>query len=579
MGSPERRPLAIIAAVFPKVAILCGGRERGCQEHSRSIPKPLIEIGGKPILWHVIQIYLAQGFRRFVLLTGYQAELIERIRGGESSGRPDAAIECVDDWARDSDRRAAARCGTGARPASASASPTPTASPTSICTRCSPTMRGIGPSDDDRRAARAPVRRRRAERRRPRTRIRREASQRALDQRRLLLLRALRARAARPRLDVLEREPLERLAAGGELRAYRHEGFWDCMDTYKDASCSTTCGRGRRAVEVCGLSGRSVLVTGAYGLLGGWLVKALLEARCAGDPSCAATSRRARRCSAMGLEARSQTSSTATSAPTAGRAGAGRVRGRQRLPPRCADVVGDRQPVADVDVRDEHPRHVAAARGVPAPRRRAGDRGLLRQGLRRHAELPYREDHRAAAPLSLRRLEGRDGPARPLLLAHVAAAGRGHAVREPVRRRRHQRLAADARGRSRRARRAGAGGPLRRLARARLPVRRGRRRRPTWRSGPRLGRRRRAGGEAFNAGGGEPAPGARRGRADLPAGRHGRASRTSAAAARRAARSTASGSISPSSAADRLGADTSHSRTVSGGRSPGSGRMGPSPHF
>jgi glucose-1-phosphate cytidylyltransferase len=34
---------------------------------------------------------------------------------------------------------------------------------------------------------------------------------------------------------VLEREPLEGLAADGQLRAYRHEGFWDCMDTYKDA--------------------------------------------------------------------------------------------------------------------------------------------------------------------------------------------------------------------------------------------------------------------------------------------------------------------------------------------------------
>ncbi len=35
--------------------------------------------------------------------------------------------------------------------------------------------------------------------------------------------------------SVLEREPLERLAADGQLRAFRHEGFWDCMDTYKDA--------------------------------------------------------------------------------------------------------------------------------------------------------------------------------------------------------------------------------------------------------------------------------------------------------------------------------------------------------
>src|SRR5436853_268819 len=34
--------------------------------------------------------------------------------------------------------------------------------------------------------------------------------------------------------DVLERDPLESLAGAGELFAYRHEGFWDCMDTYKD---------------------------------------------------------------------------------------------------------------------------------------------------------------------------------------------------------------------------------------------------------------------------------------------------------------------------------------------------------
>ncbi|HWH21636.1 MAG TPA: sugar phosphate nucleotidyltransferase, partial [Solirubrobacterales bacterium] len=35
--------------------------------------------------------------------------------------------------------------------------------------------------------------------------------------------------------SVLERAPLEALAAAGELGAFRHEGFWDCMDTYKDA--------------------------------------------------------------------------------------------------------------------------------------------------------------------------------------------------------------------------------------------------------------------------------------------------------------------------------------------------------
>ena len=34
---------------------------------------------------------------------------------------------------------------------------------------------------------------------------------------------------------MLEQEPLRRVAADGQLNAYRHTGFWDCMDTYKDA--------------------------------------------------------------------------------------------------------------------------------------------------------------------------------------------------------------------------------------------------------------------------------------------------------------------------------------------------------
>ena len=60
-----------------EVAILCGGRGTRLQEHTREIPKPLVEIGGRPILWHVIQIYAAQGFRSFLLCTGYRGEMIE----------------------------------------------------------------------------------------------------------------------------------------------------------------------------------------------------------------------------------------------------------------------------------------------------------------------------------------------------------------------------------------------------------------------------------------------------------------------------------------------------------------------
>ena len=74
--------------------ILCGGRGTRLRERTESIPKALVEIGGRPILWHVVPIYAAQGFRRFVLCTGYKGEQIESwVRDGVGGG---GEIECAD---------------------------------------------------------------------------------------------------------------------------------------------------------------------------------------------------------------------------------------------------------------------------------------------------------------------------------------------------------------------------------------------------------------------------------------------------------------------------------------------------
>src|SRR6266699_2843652 len=79
----------------PPVVILCGGRGTRLQERTQEIPKPLVEIGGMPIVWHVIQLYAAQGFRRFLLATGYKGELIERFVAAHGWPRG-VSVECVD---------------------------------------------------------------------------------------------------------------------------------------------------------------------------------------------------------------------------------------------------------------------------------------------------------------------------------------------------------------------------------------------------------------------------------------------------------------------------------------------------
>jgi glucose-1-phosphate cytidylyltransferase len=215
------------------VLILCGGRGTRLQERTQLVPKPLVEIGGRPIVWHVMQIFLAQGFERILLLTGYRQDQIAAFVAGETW--PEGAeIRCVD---------TGADTPTGGRLHRAAAA-------LEAPRFCVTYADGVADVDltallryheEHGAAATMTV---------VRPRLQFGVAELNGDG-------MVRGFTEKPRSEhwvnggffcfetqalkhlgpdsVLEREPLERLAEAGQLRAFRHDGFWACMDTHKDA--------------------------------------------------------------------------------------------------------------------------------------------------------------------------------------------------------------------------------------------------------------------------------------------------------------------------------------------------------
>ncbi len=60
-----------------KVVILCGGMGTRLKEETEYRPKPMVEIGDRPILWHIMNIFAHHGLKDFVLCLGYKGEMIK----------------------------------------------------------------------------------------------------------------------------------------------------------------------------------------------------------------------------------------------------------------------------------------------------------------------------------------------------------------------------------------------------------------------------------------------------------------------------------------------------------------------
>ena len=60
-----------------KTMILCGGQGTRMREETEYRPKPLVEVGGRPILWHIMKMYAHYGFNDFVLCLGYRGNMIK----------------------------------------------------------------------------------------------------------------------------------------------------------------------------------------------------------------------------------------------------------------------------------------------------------------------------------------------------------------------------------------------------------------------------------------------------------------------------------------------------------------------
>ena len=236
-----------------KAVILAGGRGTRISEESQSRPKPMVEIGGRPILWHIMKIYGAAGITDFVVLLGYRGYMIKEYFANYFLHMSDVTIDLANELARGPPDPVRALAGHPARHGAETMTGgrLPRARPyLGDETFCLTYGDGVADVDVRRRRRVAPGSRARsltvtavqpagrygaltfADGRDP---VRREAARRRrVDQRRLLRRRAEHPRLHRRRRHGVRAGAARAISSRGELNAYQHSGFWHGMDTLWD---------------------------------------------------------------------------------------------------------------------------------------------------------------------------------------------------------------------------------------------------------------------------------------------------------------------------------------------------------
>ena len=79
------------------VVILAGGFGTRISEESHLIPKPMIEVGGEPILWHIMKIYSHYGFSKFIICCGYKAHIIKEFFSNYYTRHSDITFDLSND--------------------------------------------------------------------------------------------------------------------------------------------------------------------------------------------------------------------------------------------------------------------------------------------------------------------------------------------------------------------------------------------------------------------------------------------------------------------------------------------------